>query len=471
MTLAELERPQDIDVICNPWAEPLYRFPSPYDYRIVSGGRGSSKTHEFTNALIVLGHMMPLRICVAREHLKSLDESAKPELEERIREMGLMRADCYRVTNTSIDHANGTHIFFIGLSKVSEEDIKGLAFVDILWIEEGHQISHASWELADPTIRKDNAEIWVSFNPKYAYQIAWQLAQRKGNPRYWITHVTWRDNEHFTGRNDRSRLDSKEENPLRYEHIWEGGLDELSEARKVLPMYLLRQCVAAWERRPVRGAFGTGGFDVADTGADANALALRVGPELYHIEKWRGSDEWTVSDSARYAGQVTVDNGISRLDYDAGGVDPIRGPIREWVRNTGQKLYANPCRFGGKVQGANVIFERARPKSITNEQYFHNFGSQAGMAIRQRADMTARLVGGGAVDTGRCLFINPDIPNLEDILADMSQAEWKDDTGKIRVEKQPHGPGEPKPPSPDMFDAVRLGFSYDARHGLRGRAE
>ena len=249
---------KNIDVICNPWAEPLYRFPSEYDYRIVSGGRGSSKTHEFTNALIVLGHMMPLRICVAREHLKSLDESAKPELEERIREMGLMRADCYRVTNTSIDHANGTHIFFIGLSKVSEEDIKGLAFVDILWIEEGHQISHASWELADPTIRKDNAEIWVSFNPKYAYQIAWQLAQRKGNPRYWITHVTWRDNEHFTGRNDRSRLDSKEENPLRYEHIWEGGLDELSEARKVLPMYLLRQCVAAWERRPVRGAFGTG---------------------------------------------------------------------------------------------------------------------------------------------------------------------------------------------------------------------
>ena len=82
---------QNIDVICNPWAEPLYRFPSEYDYRIVSGGRGSSKTHEFTNALIVLGHMMPLRICVAREHLKSLDESAKPELEERIREMGLMR--------------------------------------------------------------------------------------------------------------------------------------------------------------------------------------------------------------------------------------------------------------------------------------------------------------------------------------------------------------------------------------------
>ena len=129
------------------------------------------------------------------------------------------------------------------------------------------------------------------------------------------------------------------------------GWTKLSEARKVLPMYLLRQCVAAWDRKPVRGAFGTGGFDVADTGADANALALRVGPELYHIEKWRGSDEWTVSDSARYAGQVTVDNGISRLDYDAGGVDPIRGPIREWSRNTGQKTVRQPVPVRGQGPG------------------------------------------------------------------------------------------------------------------------
>ena len=59
-------------------------------------------------------------------------------------------------------------------------------------------------------------------------------------------------------------------------------------------------------------------------------------------------------------------------------------------------LRANPCRFGGKVQGAGVIYELARPRSVTNEQYFHNFGSQAGMAIRQRADNTAAVNGGRA---------------------------------------------------------------------------
>ena len=464
MTTAEREVRE---IVCNPWAEELYQFPSPYDYRVIKGGRASSKTVEVTRAIDVQGHIQPLRICVAREHLKSIEESAKPELEERMRELGILRPDCYTPTKTQINHANGTHIFFIGLSKMSEEDIKGMSQVDILWIEEAHRMSQSSWELVYPTIRKDNAEIWLTFNPQYRYQVAWQLAQRTNDPRYWIKTVNWRDNMFFPERSNRDRLQDQEENPLRYEHIWEGQPDDVAAARKVLPYALLRQCVEAWDMRPARGVFGTGGFDVADTGADSNSLALRFGPELFHIERWHGSDEWTTSHSSRYVGQRCVENGIARVDYDAGGVDPIRGPLREWVRDAKVTLRANPCRFGGKVQGAGVIYELARPRSVTNEQYFHNFGSQAGMAIRQRADNTARLMAGEQVDKGKCLFINPEIKNLEDILADMSQAEYRDDTGKTRVDKQPRGPGEPLPPSPDAFDAVRLAFSYDCRHGLR----
>ena len=92
------------------------------------------------------------------------------------------------------------------------------------------------------------------------------------------------------------------------------------------------------------------------------------------------------------------------------------------------------------------------------------------MAIRQRADNTLRLVNGDAVDPHDCLFINPEIANLSDKMSDMSQAEWDDTTGKVRIEKQPHGPGERKPKSPDAFDGSRLAFSYDARRGLKQSA-
>ena len=138
--------------------------------------------------------------------------------------------------------------------------------------------------MVDPTIRKDNAEIWLTFNPQYRYQIAWQLAQNKNQPGYWVRQVNWYDNQFFPDRLNRVRLRNKEDNPQRYSHVWEGQPDDASEARKVLPHNILRQCVESWERRPPQGAFGTAGFDVADTGADANALVNRYGPELHSVD-------------------------------------------------------------------------------------------------------------------------------------------------------------------------------------------
>ena len=463
---------QDRIITINEWAEDLYQFPSPYDYRIAHGGRGSSKTWEFTNALPTLGHMIPnLRVGVAREHLKSLDESAKPELEARITAMGLMRPDCYTMTKTAINHANGTHFFFVGLSKMSEEDIKGLAMVDILWIEEGHRMSASSWELVYPTIRKENAEIWITFNPQYRYQTAWKLAQRTNDPLFWIKQVNWRDNTFFPARSNRDRLQRQRGKPTTLSaHIWEGQPDDVAAANKVLPYELLRLCVDNYHLCPERGAFRTGGLDVADTGEDQNALVLRSGSDLFYAEQWRGSDTFTISDTSRKAAKLAKLHGVTRIDYDAGGVGAgVRGPMREYIRDEKLQLYANPCMFNGKVQGEGVMYLMRRPRSIENGQYFRNWGAQSAMCLRQRADNTRRLVGGDDVDPLRCLFVSPDIPHLEDIMAQWSQAEWDDSTGKLRVIKSPHGPGETPPPSPDMFDAARLAFSSDARYGLKSR--
>lgn len=468
MILAPAAGPEVIQSHSNPWAEPLYIYPSQWDYRVMFGGRGASKTHEISKALIYHGHQRPLRIAVAREHKVSIGESAQPELIARAEEFGILRPDCYRATRTSIDHVNGTHIFFIGLSTVSEEDIKGLAKVDILWIEEAHQMSHSSWRLVYPTIRKDGSEIWISFNPQYRHQIAWQLAQRTHNPRYWIRRVTWRDNDHFTARNNRDRLDDKADNPLMYDHIWEGQPDDAGAAKKVLPYNLLRKCVDSYHKRPVRGAFKTAGFDVADTGAASNTLCLRSGPELFGLHKWKGSELVAVSDSAVRAANLALEESVRRMNYDASGVGAgVRGPMRDHLRKKNRRMYVNACMFNGAVQGADVIYLRARPRGITNKAYFRNWGTQAAMVLRQRAEYTERLEKGQEIDLHRCLFINPEIPDLEDVLADFSQAEWDDDTGKLRVVKQPHGPGEPEPDSPDCFDAARLAYAYDARHGLR----
>ena len=454
------------EISYNEWAYELYRWPPRHDYLIAHGGRGSSKTYEVTQALVIHGHHRPLRIAVAREHLKSIDESAKPELEDRARRLGILRNDCYRAFKTSIDHANGTHFFFIGLSKVSEEDIKGLAQVDILWIEEAHKMSHSSWELIRPTIRKDGAVIIATYNRKFRSDAIDLFAARNSdNSLVWVRHVTWRDNAFFTDRNDRARLMDRETEPDRYGHIWDGLYDDHSEKRKVLPYAMLDKCVQAWKLRPKpRGAFASAGLDIADTGADSNAYAERSGPELYLMDKWKGSNRWTVDKTARHAAAMATESGVRTFHYDAGGPGAgVRGPLQEAKR----PFAVRGCHFGGKVQAPDSTFVRGR-KPITQAEYFANWASQAGWAVRLRAENTVRLLATGDVDPARCLFINPGIPNLPDKLRVLEQPEWDKSSGKLKIIKRPREPGQKKPPSPDDYDGVILAFSNDCRRGLKG---
>ena len=326
-------------------------------------------------------------------------------------------------------------------------------------------MSHSSWELLRPTIRKRDAEIWATFNPKYRTDAIWKFVEAsKTDPGVWTRRVNWRDNLFFTPRNNRDRIRDNRNNPERYPHIWEGEPDDASAARKVVPRALLQICVDAWEKRPKpRGAIITAGLDVADTGADYNAFTLRSGPELFLFDRWRGSQAFTTSDTARKAAAQATEADAQSLYYDIGGPGAgIRGPMSE----LGVKFSVRGCHFGGKVLGPTRHFTRgSRPK--TNEQYFFNWAAQAGWHIRIRAEMTQRLANGEDVNPHECLFIDPNLPHLEDVLAEMAQPEYDDSTGKMRIDKQPHGPGEQKPPSPDGWDSAIMAFSHDIQSGLR----
>ena len=87
---------------------------------------------------------------------------------------------------------------------------------------------------------------------------------------------------------DREREICLIDEPDRYAHIWLGECDDEGEARKVLPYAMLQACVDAWERRGDAKGMLHAGLDVADTGADLNALVARRGPCLLHVESWHG---------------------------------------------------------------------------------------------------------------------------------------------------------------------------------------
>ena len=149
-------------------AAPLFK---PAPYKVMYGGRGSSKSWNFCRALLTLGTTKPLTILCTREVQNSIDESVHKLLKNQVEEMGL--SEHYEVMDTEIRGKNGTLFIFAGL-KNQFRKIKSYEAIDICAVFEATFISYNAWETLLPTIRRDppygpfgqGSEVWVEFNPE-----------------------------------------------------------------------------------------------------------------------------------------------------------------------------------------------------------------------------------------------------------------------------------------------------------------
>ena len=132
-------------------------------YKILYGGRGGAKSWGVARALLVLGAKKPMRILCAREFMTSMKDSVHKLLSDQITEMGLL--GFYEITQATIRGLNGTEFAFVGL-KNNVANVKSYEGIDICWVEEAQTVSKTSWNVLIPTIRKEQSEIWVTFNPE-----------------------------------------------------------------------------------------------------------------------------------------------------------------------------------------------------------------------------------------------------------------------------------------------------------------
>ena len=216
MALPELIRVIQIEI---PEAfEGLYE---PYRYKAFYGGRGSAKSHSFATALLDQAARKPLRVLAAREVQKSIAESVKQLLDDKIDAMNI---DGYRSTDTYIEHENGSHFLFSGLREHTAHSIKSMEGVDIAWVEEASSLSKRSLELLRPTIRKPGSEIWFSWNPDREWDAVDQMFRGRTPPaNSLVRKVSFRDNPFFTAELQAELDDAKANDEAAYEHVWEGG--------------------------------------------------------------------------------------------------------------------------------------------------------------------------------------------------------------------------------------------------------
>jgi len=188
-------------------------------YKVLYGGRGGAKSWGVARALLILGCKSTLRILCAREFQTSIKDSVHKLLSDQIYALGL--ESFYEITQNSIRGKNGSEFSFIGL-KNNIANVKSYEGVDICWVEEAQTTSRTSWNVLIPTIRKQDSEIWITFNPELESDETFQRFVISPPEGALVQKINWSDNPWFPETLDLERTALKNRDPEAYNTVWEG---------------------------------------------------------------------------------------------------------------------------------------------------------------------------------------------------------------------------------------------------------
>ncbi len=212
------------------------------DVRGSFGGRGSAKTRTFAKMTAVRAHMWDRAgrsgiILCGRQFLNSLADSSLEEVKAAIRSEEWL-APHFEIGETFIRTRSGRVSYsFAGLDR-NIDSIKSKSRILLAWIEEAETVTEEAWIKLIPTLREEDSELWLTWNPERETSPTNKRFRHSRDPRTKIVEMNWRDNPWFPEKLNRDRLKDKAERPEQYSHIWEGDFISAVEGAYFAPHLL-----------------------------------------------------------------------------------------------------------------------------------------------------------------------------------------------------------------------------------------
>ena len=184
------------------------------------GGRGGAKSWGVARALLIKGWENPIRVLCAREFQSSIRDSVHRLLSDQIKELGL--DGFYKIEKAAIYGQNGTEFGFQGI-RHNVNNLKSYEGAHYCWVEEASSVSKSSWEILVPTIRREDSEIWVTFNPELDTDETYRRFITNPPPDSIVKKINWSDNFWFPDvlRKEKDTMQARD--PDGYLNIWEGN--------------------------------------------------------------------------------------------------------------------------------------------------------------------------------------------------------------------------------------------------------
>ena len=428
----------------------------PSRYKGAYGGRGSGKSHFFAECVVEAMAANPdCSVVCIREIQKSLKFSAKKLVEDKIQTMGLARL--FEVQSAEIKRIGGKGVcIFQGMQDHTADSIKSLEGFTIAWVEEAQSLSQRSLNLLRPTIRAPGSEIWFSWNPRRKSDPIEKLLRRKPRDDAIIVRANYTDNPFLPAELKAEAEGDKRDDPDGYEHTWLGEYESMG-SKVVIPRLWLEAAVGLSQFLSIEPTGTTyAALDVAgaEEGGDENAMAVRKGIDLFHLDKWNGFD--TALTTRRFV-QAAIARGATHGHYDSAGVgEGVTGEWGSMGRNSERPdgFTLLPWNGGYAVLDPDSRSDPENKNSPLNKDQYQNLKAQAWFAFRRRCHNAFKARQGLPHDPEMLVSIDPDIPHMDQLLDELGQPhQTTSGTGKTMVDKQPDDSQ-----SPNLADSVVIAY-------------
>ena len=306
------------------------------------------------------------------------------------------------------------------------------------------------------------------FHRKREAGVDWEPGKAATKNRTNVFVMDWRDHPLKTQQWYDDRRADAERNGLLHLFAQEVDRDYAASLEGVvIPAPWVAAAIDAHVRLSHLGRWDSGGWcaalDVADEGADTNALARRQGVVVKYLEEWGERDTGITTRRA-----VAACRGIGRieLNYDCIGIGA--GVKSEANRLIDDKLMPReielvPWNAAAEVHDKEKHLIPGDKNSPLNGDFYANFKAQAWWQARRRFENTWRMVRKLVGDAEQANFtcdiddmisLPSELPLLRKIQKELSQATITQSTRlKLVIDKSPEGTK-----SPNLADALVMCF-------------
>lgn len=359
------------------------------DVRGAFGGRGSGKTRSFAKMSAVRAYMWDMAgregiILCGRQFMNSLDESSLEEIKAAIQSEPWL-LNHFEIGEKYVRTKSGRIDYkFTGLDR-NIDSVKSKSRILLCWVDEAEPVTDQAWTKLIPTLREEDSELWVTWNPERNGSATDKRFKKTQDPRYKIAEINWKDNPKFPEILERQRKRDLINNPDQYEHIWEGSYRTVMEGAYYAQSLTKAKLENRISRVPADPLMTYRLFcDIGGTGARADAFSMVVaqfiGKEIRVVDYYEAVGQPL---SAHIGWLRTKDLGPDKaqfwLPHDGLSHDKVHKVTYESaLRDAGYKVTVIPNQGAGAAKARIECARRLFPSIWFNESTTEGLRSALG---------------------------------------------------------------------------------------------